>query len=134
MLFLSPIVGLMSLYVAVAYGILYLLFTTFTFVFEGRYGFSSGTVGLTYIGIGIGMILGLAMVGKLSDATLRKVKASGGAVKPEHRLPFLLTGPPAACIPVGLLIYGWTTECHKHWAIALFGTMLIGFGLLACMV
>ncbi|KAB2570312.1 Efflux pump rdc3 [Lasiodiplodia theobromae] len=134
MLFLSPIVGLMSLYVAVAYGILYLLFTTFTFVFEGRYGFSSGTVGLTYIGIGIGMILGLAMVGKLSDATLRKVKASGGAMKPEHRLPFLLTGPPAACIPAGLLIYGWTTEYHKHWAIALFGTMLIGFGLLACMM
>ncbi|KAL0257856.1 hypothetical protein SLS55_007022 [Diplodia seriata] len=134
MLFLSPIVGLMSLYVAVVYGILYLLFTTFTFVFEGRYGFSSGTVGLTYIGIGVGMILGLALVGKLSDATLRKAKASGAAVRPEHRLPFMLTGPPAACIPAGLFIYGWTTEYREHWAIALFGTMLIGFGLLACMM
>lgn len=99
MLFLSPIVGLMSLYVAVAYGILYLLFTTFTFVFEGRYGFSSGTVGLTYIGIGIGMILGLAMVGKLSDATLRKVKASGGAVKLEYRLP--PASPPASSSTAG---------------------------------
>ncbi|GME24691.1 putative mfs multidrug protein [Neofusicoccum parvum] len=134
MLFLSPLVGLMSLYVAVVYGILYLLFTTFTFVFEGQYGFSSGTVGLTYIGIGIGMILGLALVGKLSDATLRRVKAGGGEMKPEHRLPFVLTGPPAACIPAGLFIYGWTVEYHEHWAIALFGTMLIGFGLLACMM
>ncbi|KAK7734328.1 hypothetical protein SLS57_000020 [Botryosphaeria dothidea] len=134
MLFLSPIVGLMSLYVAVVYGILYLLFTTFTFVFEGQYGFSSGTVGLTYIGIGIGMILGLALVGKLSDATLRRVKASGHEMKPEHRLPFILTGPPACCIPAGLLIYGWTTQYHEHWAIALFGTLLIGFGLLACMM
>jgi hypothetical protein len=54
MLFLSPIVGLMSLYVAVNYGILYLFFTTITFVFEGTYGFSSGAVGLSYIGVGVG--------------------------------------------------------------------------------
>lgn len=50
MLFLSPIVGLMALYVAVNYGILYLFFTTMTFVFEGTYHFSSGAVGLSYIG------------------------------------------------------------------------------------
>jgi hypothetical protein len=54
MLFLSPIVGLMSLYVGVNYGILYLFFTTITFVFEGSYGFSSGAVGLSYIGVGVG--------------------------------------------------------------------------------
>jgi multidrug resistance protein len=54
MLFLSPIVGLMSLYIAINYGILYLFFTTITFVFEGTYGFSSGAVGLSYIGVGIG--------------------------------------------------------------------------------
>jgi multidrug resistance protein len=54
MLFLSPIVGLMSLYVGINYGILYLFFTTITFVFEGSYGFSSGAVGLSYIGVGVG--------------------------------------------------------------------------------
>lgn len=57
MLFLSPIVGLMSLYIAINYGILYLFFTTITFVFEGQYKFSSGSVGLAYIGIGVGMIV-----------------------------------------------------------------------------
>jgi MFS family permease len=62
LLFLSPICGLMSLYMgiesiarllkpeftltntkAVVYGILYLLFTTFTFVFQHSYGFSEST-------------------------------------------------------------------------------------------
>lgn len=57
MLFLSPIVGLMSLYIAINYGILYLFFTTITFVFEGQYHFSSGAVGLAYIGIGVGMFI-----------------------------------------------------------------------------
>lgn len=59
MLFLSPIVGLMAVYAAFVYGILYLLYTTFTFVFEQYYGFSSSNVGLTYLGSGIGMFIGL---------------------------------------------------------------------------
>lgn len=42
MLFLSPIVLLLSLYVAVVYGYLYLLFTTISSVFQKRYNFSQG--------------------------------------------------------------------------------------------
>ena len=38
MLFLSPIVLILSLMMAFTYGILYLLFTTITEVFEGKYG------------------------------------------------------------------------------------------------
>ena len=47
MLLLSPIVASLCWYTAVAYGLLYLLFTTYTFVFEDVYHFSTGTVGLT---------------------------------------------------------------------------------------
>jgi hypothetical protein len=43
---LSPICALMSFYMAVVYAILYILFTTFTYVFEEKYGFSQNTVGL----------------------------------------------------------------------------------------
>lgn len=43
MLFLSPIVFLLSLFVAVVYGYLYLLFTTISTVFMNQYGFSQGT-------------------------------------------------------------------------------------------
>src|SRR5947207_5988680 len=42
MLFRSPIVFLLSVFVAVVYGYLYLLFTTISTVFEGKYGFSQG--------------------------------------------------------------------------------------------
>jgi hypothetical protein len=48
MLFLSPIVLLLSLYMAFVYGILYLLFTTISSVFIGTYGLSQGLSGLAF--------------------------------------------------------------------------------------
>lgn len=131
LMFLSPICALMSLYLAIIYGILYLLFTTFTFVFEGAYHFSESIVGLVYIALGVGMLLGLAILGTQSDPIMKRLAAkhNGGTPKPEYRLPLLMYGAPF--IPVGLFIYGWTAQYHIQWAVPLFGTLLVGVGLLA---
>ena len=130
-LLFSPICTILCFYTAIAYGILYLLFTTFTSIFEGQYGFSSGTVGLTYIGIGIGMILGMVAFGAASDRIL-KAKTKNGEMKPEYRLPPLIPG--SFCIPIGLFIYGWTVQYHEQWAIPLFGTLIVGIGIIAVFV
>lgn len=125
----SPICALMSLYMAVVYGILYLLFTTFTFVFQEAYGFSESTVGLTYIGLGIGNFMGLAALGYSSDRILKRLtEKNGGKGKPEYRLPPLILGAPF--IPAGLFVYGWTAQNAStvHWAVPLFGTLLVGIG------
>jgi MFS family permease len=116
MLFFSPIVFLMSLYISVNYGILYLFFTTMTFVFEGQYHFSSGSVGLAYLGMGVGMILGMGLLGSLSDKNIKKHQAKGNA-KPEHRLPMFLTVPGAVSLPLGIFLYGWTTYYGVHWIV-----------------
>lgn len=131
LMFLSLICAMMSLYLAIVYGIMYLLFTTFTFVFEENYGFSQSIVGLVYIGLGVGMLLGLAILGASSDPIMKKLAAkhSGGKMKPEYRLPLLMYAGPF--IPVGLFIYGWTAQYQIQWAVPLFGTMLVGVGLLA---
>ncbi|KAI4167658.1 MAG: hypothetical protein LQ343_007043 [Gyalolechia ehrenbergii] len=60
LLLLSPIVLALSTFMASVYGYLYLLFTTITPVFESTYHFSSGTVGLTFLGIGVGSLFGLS--------------------------------------------------------------------------
>ena len=134
MLFLSPIVSLMALYIAVNYGILYLFFTTITFVFEGHYHFSSGAVGLSYIGIGVGMILGMAVLGVTSDKIIRQQQAKGGEVKPEHRLPLRLTLPGAIALPVGIFVYGWTTQYHVHWIVPIIATSFLGLGNLTALM
>ncbi|KAI9700577.1 MAG: hypothetical protein M1820_006731 [Bogoriella megaspora] len=124
-----PICTVLCLYTAVVYGILYLLFTTFTYVFEEQYHFSSGNVGLTYLGIGIGLLVGLGAFGFASDRILKAKTKNGGEMKPEYRLPPLVPG--SFCIPLGLFLYGWTAQYHEQWAIPLLGTLFVGIGMLA---
>lgn len=131
MLLFSPIVQSLSFLMALIYGYLYLLFTTFTIVFEGTYGFSSGTVGLTFLGIGLGNLLGLAIFGVVSDRILKK-KSAQGEMKPEYRLPPMVYGYFA--LPIGLFWYGWSAHAKTHWIVPIFGTMLVGIGLLATFV
>ncbi|KAI9663534.1 MAG: hypothetical protein M1831_002543 [Alyxoria varia] len=130
LLFLSPIVFLLTLNVSIVFGYLYLLFTTFTYVFEAQYGFTTGTAGLTYLGAGIGMFVGLGIVGRASDAILKKKAAQepDGKAKPEHRLPPLVFGP--VLIAAGLFGYGWTVEKGVHWSAPIILTSLIGVGMI----
>jgi hypothetical protein len=135
LLFLSPIVLTLSLYMGVVYGYLYLLFTTFSVVFEQQYHFSSGSVGLSFLGIGIGSLMGLVITGATSDRILKSnarkdcppgTEDKDLVYKPEYRLPPLF--PASLLIPAGLFIYGWTAQYHVHYIVPIFGTLLIGIG------
>lgn len=159
MLCLSPIVLALSTFMAVVYGYLYLLFTTITEVFEQNYGFSSGAVGLTYLGIGVGNVAGLFIFGMASDRIVKRL-TKNGEMKPEYRLPPMIPGAfvipigresscfsPSSCVFLSLrcvslitnmtvpsalvFIYGWTAENHVHWIVPIIGTGLVGIGLLA---
>jgi len=98
MLIFSPIVLALSTYMAVVYGYLYLLFTTITEVYENNYQFSQGSVGLTFLGIGIGSLLGVIIFGLASDRIV-KAKAKNGEMKPEYRLPPMMVG--SFIVPIG---------------------------------
>ncbi|KAF2794387.1 MFS general substrate transporter [Melanomma pulvis-pyrius CBS 109.77] len=128
MLFLSPIVFLLSLYMAIVYGYLYLLFTTFPRVFEIQYGFSVQSVGLTYLGTGVGSFIGLLFCGAVSDRAVKILtKQNGGIAKPEYRLPTMFVG--AILVPIGLFLYGWTAEKKNHFMLPITGTAFLGAGL-----
>jgi hypothetical protein len=133
MLIFSPIVLFLSLYMALVYGYLYLLFTTITELFEGTYHFSDKSAGLAYLGIGIGMFIGLAVVGFTSDFGVKYLtKKNGGLTKPEYRLPPMI--PAALIIPIGLFIYGWTAYYKVQYIVPIIGTSLVGFGLITTFV
>ena len=128
MLLFLPIVSLLSIYMAIVYSYLYLLFTTFTAVFEDQYNFSTRQAGLAYLGLGVGFIVGQIGVGAFSDNYLKKKASPGGVLKPEHRLPPLLVG--TFLVPAGLLWYGWSAQYHTHWLVPIVGTSFIGVGTL----
>jgi multidrug resistance protein len=130
MLFLSPTILIFSIYMAIVYGYLYLLFTTFTLVFEGVYHFSQGSVGLTFLGVGIGSLLGLGVFGSMSDKLVKRMTAKhGGVMKPEYRLPPLI--PASFLLPIGLFWYGWSAEKHAHWIVPIIGTAIFGLSTIA---
>jgi hypothetical protein len=125
MLFLSPIVFLLSLYMATIYGYQYLMFTTFPRVFEGQYDFKTTGVGLVYLGIGVGFLIALVSSGMLSDRlVLYLTKRNGGTAKPEYRLPLLFVG--ALLAPIGLFLYGWGAEEKVHWIVPIIGSAFLG--------
>ncbi|CEL04915.1 hypothetical protein ASPCAL06039 [Aspergillus calidoustus] len=130
MLLFSPIVAAMCIYIAVLYGLLYILFTTFAPVFQGQYGFSSGTSGLAFLGSGVGMLLGLLYAGILSDRAIKIKLAQDLQPKPEDRLPWYIVLPGSLSIPAGLFIYGWATDKHIHWLLPEFGNAVTGFGMI----
>ncbi|RMD43858.1 hypothetical protein DV735_g1188, partial [Chaetothyriales sp. CBS 134920] len=129
MLIFSPIVLIFSLYMAIIYGYLYLLFTTLTSLFESKYGFSQGSVGLTYLGIGIGCLIALLLFGGTSDWVTKKMTEKKGVLKVEYRLLPLIPG--SLLVPIGLFIYGWTAQYGVHWIVPIIGTAFVGMGMLA---
>ncbi|KAB8226885.1 hypothetical protein ETB97_004438 [Aspergillus alliaceus] len=127
LLFRSPIVFLLSLFAAVTYGYLYLMFTTLTPIFKNTYSFSSGLAGLAYLGFGIGSLLGLGICGVVSNRIAASHTARG-CFRPESRLPPMLFGSWA--IPAGLFWYGWSAQAHTHWIVPILGTGLFAIGLM----
>jgi len=128
MLIFSPIVFLLSLYMFILYGYLYLIFTAMPGLFQNEYGFSTGQVGLSYLGLGAGSAFGLVLAGAALDRVVAKLqKKNGGGFKPEYRLPLMILAGVA--VPIGLFLFGWTAKTHQHWILPIIGTSFLGFGM-----
>ncbi|KAL3469747.1 major facilitator superfamily domain-containing protein [Aspergillus californicus] len=127
LLFLSPIVFLFSLFAAVSYGYLYLMFTTLTSIFEETYGFSQSLAGLAYLGFGVGSLIGLVISGIVGNK-IAQAHSAAGTFRPESRLPPMLFG--AWAIPIGLFWYGWSAEAKTHWIVPIIGTGVFAIGLM----
>jgi hypothetical protein len=127
MLMRSYICLTMSVYIAVTYSYLYILFTTFTVVFQTQYGWHGGVVGLSFLGLGTGSIIGQSVFTHYGNKTAAEHIARGD-FKPEHRLYLMAVGGPI--LPIGLFWYGWSVHAQAHFMVPLVGTGIIGFGLL----
>jgi hypothetical protein len=119
------IVFLLSIYCAFLFGLTYLLFTTFSGVFGKTYHFSTETVGLAFLGLGVGMVIGIALFAVLSDKLLHQPRG-GTLARPELRLIIMVWSSPL--VPTGFFWYGWSTQTKCHWIIPISGTGVIGIG------
>lgn len=72
---------------AILLGILYLFFGAFPLVFENNHGFTQSQSGLTFLGIFIGMIIGVSCDPLWKKYYSRLVNTNNGVSEPEFRLP-----------------------------------------------
>ncbi|KAI0179383.1 MFS multidrug transporter [Hypoxylon sp. FL1284] len=128
LLFTSPILFLMSLYVGVVYGYLYLVMTTITSVFESVYQFSSSVVGLSFLGLGLGCVIGVFVCRSTLDLWVRR-HSKTAQMRPEQRLPPVIFG--GFILPIGLFMYGWTAEAHVQYMAPIVATGILGVGLVS---
>lgn len=135
LLFLEPIVLMISLYMAIIYGTLYMLFGAFPIVFQQTRGWSQGIGGLAFLGVAVGMLIGVAYSVYDNKRYERVEDEHHGDAPPEARLPPGAIGSVA--LPIGLFWFAWTNQPSIHWIVCIIGTAPFGFGMvlvfLSCM-
>ncbi|KAJ5553804.1 hypothetical protein N7513_003763 [Penicillium frequentans] len=127
LLFREPIVFLLSLYMAIIYGTLYMLFAAFPIVYEEYRGWNQGVSGLAFLGIMVGMLL--AVIYSLWDNKryIRTQDQHDGFAPPEARLPPVMLASIA--IPIGLFWFAWTNAPSIHWSVSIIAGAPFGFGM-----
>ncbi|KAI4603756.1 hypothetical protein KJ359_003576 [Pestalotiopsis sp. 9143b] len=125
-LFLEPIVTLLSIYSSIVYGILYLIFTAFPIIFQSERHWSQGVAGLAYLGVMIGQFLAMIIYIVMESSYRRRLAADPSRHAPEDRLEAAILG--GVLLPVGLFWFAWTTYASIHWAVSIAGSVLFGIG------
>ncbi|KAJ5511155.1 Major facilitator superfamily domain general substrate transporter [Penicillium expansum] len=85
LLFLEPIVLLLSIYMAIIYGTMYMEFAAFPIVFEENLKWPQSTSGLSFLGMMIGQILGCAY-SILDDGRYKKLADNSTYGRPPPKL------------------------------------------------
>ena len=127
LLFKEPIVLVLSIYMAIIYGTLYMLFGAFPICFQEVRGWSESTGGLAFLGVAVGMIVATMLVPLGNKYYLQTAAQHGGIAPPETRLKSATIG--AVAIPVGLFWFAWTNGPSIHWISSIMAGMPFGFGM-----
>lgn len=119
---------LLDLWSALILGILYLSFQAFPVIFGEVHHFTPEFVGMSFLGIGIGMTCGL-LCQPFFNRQLRNVASkNGGAAPPEARLvPAMIGG---VMVPASLYWLAFTTYPNVHWIAPIIASVPFGMGVL----
>ncbi|KAF0315009.1 major facilitator superfamily transporter [Colletotrichum asianum] len=127
LLFREPIVFLLSLYMAIIYGTLYMLFAAFPIVYQQERGWSQGIGGLAFLGVMVGMIFAIIYTIPANGRYNRVQEENNGYAPPEARLPPAMVG--CVAVPIGLFWFAWTNQTSIHWAVSIAAGIPFGFGM-----
>lgn len=122
----EPIVLTLSLLSGFSDAIIFMFIQSFSLVYK-QWGFSIFAIGLAFIPIEIGYLIGWISFFPVIKRNLkeRKAKPNDERAQYESRLWWLLYTAP--CLPVGLIIFAWTsTGPPIHWIGSMIAAAIVG--------
>ncbi|KAL6908839.1 major facilitator superfamily domain-containing protein [Trichoderma evansii] len=126
LLFTELIVLLISLYMSVLYGLLYMFFVAFPIVYQEGKGYSAGITGLMFIPLAIGVVMSAFFSPLINKHYLKMCSKYNGKPPAELRLvPMMFS---CWLIPIGMFIFAWTSYSDLDWVGPAFGGWPVGFG------
>ncbi|KAL6245501.1 Synaptic vesicle transporter SVOP [Rhinocladiella similis] len=127
LLFLEPIVFLISLYMSVLYGLLYMFFVAYPIVYVEGKGWSEGSTGLMFIPLALGVVMSAACAPFVNKHYLSIcARYPDGKPPAEARLiPMMFS---CWFIPIGLFIFAWTSYPDLSYWGPMMGGFPVGFG------
>ncbi|MCJ1291774.1 Citrinin biosynthesis cluster MFS transporter mrr1 [Xylographa carneopallida] len=128
MLFMEPILILITIYLATIYGMLYLFFESYPICFQQQRGWNPGVGALPFLGITVGVILGVIVITVVTKTRFARKLKKHGKVIPEERLPPMILG--GAILPAGLFWFAWTSSPDITWVPQVLAGIPIGMGIL----
>lgn len=138
MLVEEPIVLIMSVYIAFIFAVLFGFFEAFPIIFRGTYHMGIGISGLPFIGVGLGLVLGVFFYMVLDHVKYFPKNANGTRGKRDENGQFVWDPPEAkllpgkvgaVALPVGLFWLAWTARSSVHWMAPTAAGVPFGFGL-----
>ncbi|KAI0270437.1 major facilitator superfamily domain-containing protein [Gloeopeniophorella convolvens] len=128
MLLVEPILLLATIYLSVAYGVIYAMFQALPVIFIRTRHFSISNDGLVFIGIGIGSVLATLVNLWFLRPYPRLLKEWRGFPPAEERLYSAMVGGPV--LVIGILWLGWSGNyASVPWWIPGLSTILIGLSI-----
>ncbi|KAI0532452.1 major facilitator superfamily domain-containing protein [Xylaria digitata] len=127
LLFGELIVFLISLYMSVLYGLLYMFFIAYPIVFKEGKEYSSSLTGLTFIPLALGVVSSSLCSPFVNKHYIKVIQPYAGRLPPaELRLIPMMW----SCwfIPIGLIVFAWTSFPRLIWVGPTIAGFPVGFG------
>jgi len=126
MLFLEPMILLLTMYVSFVYGVVYLLFSAFPIAYQEVRGWNDGVGALPFLGITLGALTGSIIIVLFIPRYARKMKEAGGPVPEERLIPMMIGG---VLFTIGLFWWSWTSYPTISWVPQVIAGWPLGAGI-----
>ncbi|KAI9026627.1 major facilitator superfamily domain-containing protein [Phycomyces nitens] len=121
---------LIAIQTGICFGTMFTIETVIPDLYEAAYALQSWQTGLSFIGAGVGNLIGSFVSGRLSDYLLKRARRQrGGKSKAEDRLTLNAWPGGFILVPLGVLIFGWCIHAHLTIWASMIGFAIVCFGM-----